>query len=68
VTQLYVLGPIEAFPARVLGVVHRLVGCDQASFNEIELRIGEYRVLVDPADNARSDAAPQFARSSMSTR
>jgi DNA-binding CsgD family transcriptional regulator len=58
--ELYALGSLETFPARVLRVVHGVVGCDEASFNEIDLVSGSYRVLVDPEEGAHDAAAPQF--------
>ena len=58
--ELYALTPIEDFPARVLMLVHRLIGCDQACYNDIDLASGEYRVLVDPEDGGRSAMAPAF--------
>jgi RNA polymerase sigma factor (sigma-70 family) len=58
--ELYALTPIEDFPARVLMIVHRLIGCDQACYNDIDLGSGEYRVLVDPEDGGRSAMAPAF--------
>ena len=41
-------------------LVHRLIGCDQACYNDIDLGSGEYRVLVDPEDGGRSAMAPAF--------
>ena len=50
-SRLYALVPVEAFPAAVLAVIPDLIGCDSASFNEIELSTGRFRVLAEPADN-----------------
>ncbi len=55
------LAPLETFPGRALRVVHRVVGCDEASFNEIDLRTGSFRVLVDPEEGTSDALAPQFA-------
>jgi DNA-binding CsgD family transcriptional regulator len=60
-SELYVLGPVETFPGRVLSLSHRLVGCDEASYNEIDLPTGDYRVLVYPDDGIHNSAAPAFA-------
>lgn len=59
--DLCVLGPQEAFPAVVLSVVSRLIRCDSASFNEIELSTNRFRVLSEPAD-LDPDLNQAFAR------
>ena len=46
--DLYALGPIERFPARVLAVAQRVIGCDSASYNEINIASGDHHVLVEP--------------------
>lgn len=59
--ELHSLGPVEAFAARALRISRGLIGCDDATFNEIELETGAYRVLVDPDDNATAAVGPAFA-------
>jgi DNA-binding CsgD family transcriptional regulator len=59
-SELYTLGPVEAFPARALSITHRLIGCTEASYNEIDVSTGDFRVLVYPDDGVRSAAAPAF--------
>jgi DNA-binding CsgD family transcriptional regulator len=59
-SEVYALGPVETFPTRVLSVTQRLIGCKEASYNEIELSTGDYRVLVYPDDGVRAAAAPAF--------
>jgi DNA-binding CsgD family transcriptional regulator len=60
-SELYALGPVETFPARALSVTHRLIGCNEASYNEIDVVTGDYRVLVYPDDGINNPAAPAFA-------
>lgn len=59
---LYSLAPLEEFPIKVLAVVHRLIGCDAASYNDFELSSGQFRALVDPAESIDSKVAPAFDR------
>ena len=60
--ELYALCPVECLPARVLAIAGRLIGGDLASFNEIELDTGLYRVLIDQDEHAWTALAPAFAR------
>ena len=48
---MYALVPVDAFPAAVLSVIPDLIGCDSASFNDLELSTGRFRVLARPADD-----------------
>jgi DNA-binding CsgD family transcriptional regulator len=59
---LYALCPREHLPARVLAIAHRLIGCDGATFNEIELATGEFRTLSDPGESVLRTLAPMFSR------
>lgn len=61
-TDLYALAPLEEFPKRVLSLVHRLVGCDAASYNEIDVTTGQFRALIDPADSVSDEISPAFER------
>ena len=51
VSRMYALVPVDAFPAAVLSVIPDLIGCDSASFNDLELSTGRFRVLARPADD-----------------
>jgi DNA-binding CsgD family transcriptional regulator len=59
--DLYALGPVERFPARVLAVTQRVIGCDSASYNEIDIATGNHRVLADPHEAATEDSIEVFA-------
>jgi len=59
--DLHALGPLETFPAKALSLAHHLIACDDASFNQIDLQSGAYRVLVDPADRVDDPLAGAFA-------
>lgn len=61
-TRLYAVVPFEQFPSRALTVTERLIGCDHASYNEIDGNRGKHRVLVDPPELARRDLADAFVR------
>jgi DNA-binding CsgD family transcriptional regulator len=60
-TELYSITSIEEFPIRVLSVVHRVIGCDEASYNEVELSTGHFRAAVDPKESTESQVALLFA-------
>jgi hypothetical protein len=49
-SELHVLGSVAYFPTRVLSVVGRVIGCDSASYNEIDILNGSRRVLAEPYD------------------
>lgn len=49
--DLYALGPVDAFPATALTVSRSLIGCTEASFNEIDLVHGGFKALVEPLDD-----------------
>lgn len=59
--ELHALGPLAQFPARVLGVVERLIGCDSASYNEINIASGNHRVLGEPHELATAMSIEAFA-------
>lgn len=61
-SDLYALGPVEAFPALALRVSRGLICCDEASFNEIDLQAGTFRALVDPPDKTLESAAHVFGQ------
>lgn len=61
IEDLYVLAPVESFPTLLLATVHRLIGCELASFNEIDLSTGSFRALVVP-DETDSEFNAAFAR------
>jgi len=44
----HALGPLAQFPARVLGVVERVIGCDSATYHEINSPLVPTGVLVEP--------------------
>jgi DNA-binding CsgD family transcriptional regulator len=46
--RLYALTPIHDFPGHALAVARRVVGGDKADYTEVDLRSGDFRVLVDP--------------------
>jgi DNA-binding CsgD family transcriptional regulator len=46
--ELYALRPIEQFRADALGLVRRAVGGNKGDYTEVDLRTGNFRVLVDP--------------------
>jgi DNA-binding CsgD family transcriptional regulator len=59
--ELYALGPLEQFSGRVLSVVERLIGCDSASYNEIDTKSGTQRVVVTPEEATSDELAHAFA-------
>jgi DNA-binding CsgD family transcriptional regulator len=46
--ELYALRPIEQFPAHALGLVRCAVGGNKGDYTEVDLRTGNFHVLVDP--------------------
>ncbi|MCU1495172.1 MAG: hypothetical protein JWO62_2936 [Acidimicrobiaceae bacterium] len=61
-TELYALAPLEEFPNRVLSLVHSVIGCDAASYNEIAVSTGHFRVLIDPAGALDGESSQAFER------
>ncbi len=61
-TRLYAVVPLEDFPARALDVASGLIGSNNCSYNEIDVRRGNHRVLIDQADLARPELMEPFAR------
>jgi DNA-binding CsgD family transcriptional regulator len=59
-SELHALGSIAHFPTRVLAIADRLIGCDSASYNEIDIPSGGHRVLVQPHELAREDLDEAF--------
>jgi DNA-binding CsgD family transcriptional regulator len=59
-TQIYALRPVERFPSLLLSVVDRLIGCDSASYNEIDITTGAHRVLVAPSEMAHETLDEAF--------
>jgi DNA-binding CsgD family transcriptional regulator len=53
--DLYALVPAEQFPARALAIVRGVVGGDKGDYTEVDLRSGQFRVLVDPEPAGLSD-------------
>jgi DNA-binding CsgD family transcriptional regulator len=47
--DLYALTPLERFPAHAARIVRRVVAGEKCDVTELDLRTGEFRVLVDPA-------------------
>lgn len=60
--SFYALAPINEFPKRVLALVHNLIGCDVASYNNIDISTGQFQVLVDPEDSVDDKIASAFDR------
>jgi DNA-binding CsgD family transcriptional regulator len=58
--ELYALGPVERFPARVLAATDRVIGCESASYNEIDIATGNHRVLAEPHELATADSIEVF--------
>ena len=58
--ELYALAPLDQYPNRVLALVHHVIGCDAASYNEVELSTGNFRALVDPEEQVNRDIALVF--------
>jgi len=50
--ELYAVTPSQEFPARVLAVASRLIGCDKGDYTEVDLATGAFRVLVSPEPSA----------------
>jgi DNA-binding CsgD family transcriptional regulator len=55
--ELYVVTPIEEYPARALSLVRRVVGGDKADYTEFDLETRAFRVLVDPQPPTLGDLA-----------
>ena len=53
--DLYALVLAEQFPARALAIVRGVVGGDKGDYTEVDLRSGQFRVLVDPEPAGLSD-------------
>lgn len=61
-SKLYALATIEQLPHRILSLVHYLIGCDAASYNDIEVSSGQFRLLVDPEKGIDNRLEPCFER------
>lgn len=60
--ELYAIVPIDAYPARALGVIRGLIGYIHASYNEVDTTRSSHRVHLDPAEMFRSDLDEVFGR------
>ena len=56
--ELYALRPLDQFPAHALGLVRRAVGGNKGDYTEVDLRSGNFRVLVDPEPPELAALAP----------
>lgn len=53
--ELYALRPAELYPLHALRVARRVVGADKADWTEVDLRTGDFRVLIDPQPDVVAD-------------
>lgn len=60
-TQLYAVVPDSAFPDRALAVGRRLIDCIHCSYNEINVKSGRHRIVVDPPELMEHEASARFA-------
>lgn len=60
--DLYALGPLGDFPERALAVASELVRCEMASYNEIDLRTGGFKVVADPLPPKADELNAAFAQ------
>jgi len=56
--ELYVLTPVEEFPARVLKLAQHLIACDKADYTDVDFTSGDVRVLVDPVPDVLAELEP----------
>ncbi len=61
-TRLYAVVRFDEFPGRALEVAQHLIGSNSCSYNQIDLKRGAHRVLIDQEELARPELLEPFAR------